>query len=66
MVPITVLLKEYDEDITSGEVLRRSMCTECGFQSNNQMRLVYVGKSALAQTGSAVNKDSHKDVEVYW
>ena len=32
----------------------------------NQMRLVYVGKSSLAQTGSAVNKDSHKDVEVYW
>jgi len=30
------------------------------------MPLVYVGKSALAQTGSAVNKDSHKDVEVYW
>ena len=28
------------------------------------MRLVFVGKSALAQTASAVNKDSHKDVEV--
>jgi len=23
-------------------------------------------KSSLAQTGSAVNKDSQKDVEVYW
>jgi len=30
------------------------------------MRLVFVGKSALAQTGSAVNNDSYKDVEVYW
>jgi len=26
----------------------------------------HVWKSSLAQTGSAVNKDSHKDVEVYW
>jgi hypothetical protein len=30
------------------------------------MRLVYVGKSSLAQTGSAINNDSHKDVEIYW
>jgi hypothetical protein len=30
------------------------------------MRLVYVGKSALAQTGSAVNEDSIKDVENVW
>ena len=30
------------------------------------MCLVFVGKSALAQTGSAVNNNSHKDVEVYW
>jgi len=30
------------------------------------MRLVYVGKSSLAQAGSDVNKESHKDVEVYW
>jgi len=30
------------------------------------MRLVYVGKSSLAQAGNAVNGDSHKDVEVYW
>ena len=66
MVPVSTLLKEYGEDITSDEVLRRARCTKCGFQGNNQMRLVFVGKSALAQTGSAVNKDSHKDVEVYW
>ena len=66
MVPVSALLKEYGEDITSDEVLRRARCTKCGFQGNNQMRLVFVGKSALAQTGSAVNKDSHKDVEVYW
>ena len=26
------------------------------FQGNNQKRLVYVGKSSLAQIGSAVNK----------
>ena len=25
------------------------------FQGNNQMRLIYVGRSSLAQTGSAVN-----------
>ena len=29
-------------------------------------RLTIAVKSSLAQTGSAVNKDSHKDVEVYW
>ena len=66
IVLVLTLLKEYGEDITSDEVLRRARCTKCGFQGNNQMRLVYVGKSSLAQTGSAVNKDSHKDVEVYW
>ena len=66
MVPVTALLNMYGEEITSDEVLRRARCTKCGFQGNNQMRLVYVGNSSLAQTGSAVNKDSHKDVEVYW
>ena len=66
MVLVLALLKEYGEDITSDEVLRRARCTKCGFQGNNQMRLVYVGKSCFAQTGSAVNKESHKDVEVYW
>ena len=66
IVPVSALLKEYGEEITSDEVLRRARCTKCGFQGNNQMRLVYVGKSALAQTGSAVNTDGQKDVEVYW
>ena len=56
----------YGEEITSDEVLRRARCTRCGFQGNNQMRLVYVGKSALAQTISAVNKDSIKDLENIW
>ena len=66
MVPVSALLNAYDDDITSDEVLRRARCTKCGFQGNNQMRLVFVGKSALAQTGSAVNMYSLKDVEVYW
>ena len=66
MVPVSALLNEYGEDITSDEVLRRARCTKCGFQGNNQMRLVFVGKSALAQTVSAVNPDATKDVEVYW
>ena len=66
MVPVSALLEEYSEDITSEEVLRRARCTKCGYQGNNQMRLVYVGKSSLAQTGSAVNKDSHEYVEVSW
>ena len=66
MVPVTSLLNHYGDNITSDEVLRRARCTKCGFQGNNQMRLVYVGKSSLAQTGSAVNQESHKDVEVYW
>ena len=66
MVPVTALLNMYGEEITSDEVLRRARCTHCGFQGNNQMRLVYVGKSSLAQTGSAVNKDSQKGVQTYW
>jgi DNA-directed RNA polymerase subunit RPC12/RpoP len=66
MVPVTSLLNHYGDNITSDEVLKRARCTKCGFQGNNQMRLVYVGKSSLAQTGSAVNQKSHKDVEVYW
>ena len=65
MVPVSALLKEYGADTTSDEVLRRARCTKCGYQGNSQMRLVYVGKSSLAQTGSAVNKDSQKDVKVY-
>ena len=56
MVPVSALLKEYGEDITSDEVLRRARCTKCGYQGNKQMCLVYVGKSSLAQIGSAVNK----------
>jgi len=28
--------------------------------------LVYVGNSAIAQTGSAVNEESQKDVQTYW
>jgi hypothetical protein len=66
MVPVTSLLNHYGDNITSDEVLKRARCTKCGFQGNSQMRLVYVGKSALAQTGSAVNPDATKDVEVYW
>ena len=66
MVPVSALLKKYGEDITSDDVLRRARCTKCGFQGNNQMRLVYIGKSSLAQTGSAVNQESINDVEVYW
>ena len=66
MVPVTSLLNHYGDNITSDEVLKRARCTKCGFQGNNQMRLVFVGKSALAQTGSATNTDSYKDVEIYW
>ena len=66
MVPVTSLLNHYGDNITSDEVLRRARCTKCGFHGNNQMRLVFVGKSALAQTGSATNTDSYKDVEIYW
>ena len=66
MVPVTSLLNHYGDNITSDEVLRRARCTKCGFMGNNQMRLVYVGKSSLAQTGSAVNPDATNDVEVYW
>ena len=62
MVPVSALLNAYGEDITSDEVLRRARCTKCGFQGNNQMRLVFVRKSALAQTGSAVNMYGHKNV----
>ena len=66
MVPATAMLNLYGEEITSDEVLKRARCTRCCFQRNNQIPLVYVGKSSLAQTGSAVNYDSIKDVEVYW
>ena len=66
MVPVSALLKEYGEDITSVEVLRRARCTKCGFQGNNQMRLVFVGKSALASAGSRVNDKARKEVEPFW
>jgi len=65
MVPVSALLKEYGEEITSDEVFRRARCKKCGFQGNNQMHLVYVGESTLAQIGSAVNTDGQKDLEVY-
>ena len=66
MVPVNALLEEYGDEITSDEVLKRARCTQCGFQGNNQMRLVYVGNSAKAQTVSAINIESHQDVETYW
>ncbi len=66
MVPVTALLKEYGEEITSDEVLKRARCKRCGFQGNNQMRLLYVGNSTKAQTGSAFNTESQKDVETFW
>ena len=65
MVPVIALPEKYSEDITSNEVLKTARYTKCGFHENNQMRLVYVGKSALAGTGSSVNKDSQKEIEVY-
>ena len=66
MVPVTSMLEAYGEEMTSVEVLRRARCTKWGFQGNNHMRLVYVGNSAFAQTGSAINRDKFKEVEVYW
>ena len=66
MVLVLALLKEYGEDITSDEVLRRARCTKCGYQGNKQMCLVYVDKNPLAQTVSTVYKDSHKDVDNLW
>ena len=66
IVPVTAMLNLYGEEITSDEVLKPARCKRCGFQRNNQMRLVYVGKSSLAQIGSAVNSYSIKYVEVYW
>ncbi len=66
MVSVTSLLEEYGEKMTSDEVLRRARCTKFGFQGNNQMRLVYFGNSALAQTGSVINSDKIKEVEIYW
>ena len=66
MVPVSALLKEYGEDSNSNEVLRGARCTKCGYQGNKQMCLIYVGKSSLAQKGSAVNKDSYKDIKNLW
>ena len=66
IVLVLALLKEDGEDITSDEVLRRARCTKCGYQGNKQMCLFYVGKSSLAHTGSAISKDSYKDVENLW
>ena len=57
MVPVTSMLEEYFEKMTSVEVLRRARCTKCGFQGK---RLVYVGNSASAQTRSAINGDEFK------
>lgn len=66
MVPVTSLLKEYGEDITSDEVLRKARCTKFGLQRINQIRLVYVDKSSFSQAGRTVNKECIKDVAVYW
>ena len=66
MVPVTVLLEEYGEERTSEEVLRRARCTKCGFQRNDQMRLLHFGKSVLVQIRSAIKCGNSKEVEVYW
>ena len=52
IVPVTSLLEEYDEEMTSDEVLRKARCTKCGFQGDYQMWLIYFRNSDLAQTGT--------------
>ena len=52
MVPFTSMLEQYGEEMTSVEVLRRARCTKCGFQGNNQMRLVYVDNSVCLRLGA--------------
>ena len=66
MVPVSALLKEYGEEITSDEVLSRARCTKCGFQGNNQMRLVCVGKSALEKTAAGYTFIAASQVIVLW
>ena len=66
MVPVTSLLNHYGDNITSDEVLRGARCTKGGFQGDSQMRLVFVGKSALASAGSRVNDKARKEVEPFW
>ena len=40
MVAVTALLKEYGEDITSDEVLRRARCTKCGLALITELALM--------------------------
>ena len=65
MIPVSVLLADYDKDITFYNVLHRARCIKCGLQCSDQMRLVFFGKSAMAHTATDINNDSHKDTEIY-
>ena len=65
MVSVRELLDRLKLEATVYPVAYELRCERRG-KKNSLIRIDYVGKSALVQTGSAVIKYSHKDLEVYW
>jgi len=52
MVAVVELVEAYGEAITLEQVRRNARCTACNRKGGIEMRLVYVGGSAFAMSGS--------------
>tara|TARA_B100001057_G_scaffold152929_1_gene153093 strand:+ start:207 stop:389 length:183 start_codon:yes stop_codon:yes gene_type:complete len=52
MVAVIELVEAYGENITLDQVRKNAKCTACKRKGGIEMRLVYVGGSAFAMSGS--------------
>ena len=52
MVAVVELVETYGENITLDQVRKNARCTACKRKGGIEMRLVYVGGSAFAMSGS--------------
>ena len=52
MVAVIELVEAYGENITLDQVRKNARCTSCKRKGGIEMRLVYVGGSAFAMSGS--------------
>ena len=52
LIAVIDLVEEHGESITLDQVRRHARCTQCERKGNIQLRLVYVGGSQFALSGS--------------
>jgi len=52
LIAVIDLVEDYGETITLSQVRRHALCTHCRKKGNIELRLVYVGGSQFALSGS--------------